>query len=148
MNHQSQAYKAVLAIAALSSLGGAALAQDTDTPPKSGVQIELNALQDQAGACRLSFVAQNAGTTDIEEAVYETVLFDRAGQVMMLTLFDFRDLPSERPRVRQFDLSDVACEDLGRVLINGASQCQSGGGSTLCTEGLLLSSRIDVELLG
>ena len=67
---------------------------------------------------------------------------------MMLTLFDFRDLPSERPRVRQFDLSDVACEDLGRVLINGASQCQSGDGSTLCTEGLLLSSRTDVELLG
>ena len=36
----------------------------------------------------------------------------------------------------------------GRVLINGASQCQSGGGSTLCTEGLSLSSRTDVELLG
>ncbi|OIQ32744.1 MAG: hypothetical protein BM562_03005 [Alphaproteobacteria bacterium MedPE-SWcel] len=133
----------------LSSLGGTAVAQAGDTPPQSGVQIELNALADQGGACRLSFLAQNARNTNIEEAVYETVLFDQTGGVMMLTLFDFRDLPAARPRVRQFDLPGIACADVGRVLINGASRCKSGGGDSLiCEEGLVLSSRTDVELLG
>jgi len=150
---QSQVYKAVCALAVLISLGGTAMAQDTATPPAAvpspvGVAIELNAVQDQAGACRLSFMAQNKAQIAIETAVYEAVLFDQAGEVMLLTLFDFRELPAGRPRVRQFDLAGVACADLGRVLINGASQCQSRGDGDLCEAGLGLSSRTEVELLG
>ncbi|MCG7624177.1 hypothetical protein [Epibacterium sp. Ofav1-8] len=148
MRYRSQVHTLALVAAALSFLGGATVARAEDTPPHSGVQIELNALQDQGGACRLSFLATNARNTDIEEAVYEIVLFDRSGGVMMLTLFDFRDLPAGRPRVRQFDLPETACADVGRVLLNGASRCQSAGESTICEEALSLSSRTDVELLG
>jgi len=148
MTYPSQVHALTFAAVVLSSLGGAGAVQAEDTPPPSGVQIELNALQDQGGACRLSFLAQNARTTDIEEAVYETVLFDRSGGVMMLTLFDFRDLPAGRPRVRQFDLPGIACADVARVLINGANSCQAAGDSTICEDALGLSSRTDVELLG
>lgn len=148
MTNPSQVHAFALAAAVLSSLGGASAAGAEDTPPQSGVQIELNALQDQGSACRLSFLAQNTHATDIEEAVYETVLFDQSGGVMTFTLFDFRDLPAGRPRVRQFDLPDIACADVGRVLINGASSCTADGGNTLCETGLDLKSRTGVELLG
>ncbi|TNJ44442.1 hypothetical protein [Phaeobacter sp. B1627] len=149
MRKLSQVHTLACAALVLSSLGGAGVVHAGDTPPQSGVQIELNALSDQGGACRLSFLAQNARNTNIEEAVYETVLFDQTGGVMMLTLFDFRDLPAARPRVRQFDLPGIACADVGRVLINGASRCTSGGNDSLiCEDGLVLSSRTDVELLG
>ncbi|WP_246252339.1 hypothetical protein [Parasulfitobacter algicola] len=83
------------------------------------------------------------------KVVYEAVLFDKNGQVNRLTLFDFGSLPSQRPRVRQFAVPQMTCENLGRVLFNGASTCVGDGlDETLCDNGFLPSSRIDIEVLG
>lgn len=111
--------------------------------------LELNAIQDIGGACRLTFLARNETNASIEAAVFETVIFDTSGAVTSLSLFDFRDLPANRPRVRQFDLPGVACNGLGQALINGASTCLvNGAESAVCNEALSLSSRLSVELLG
>jgi hypothetical protein len=124
------------------------LAQSADGPV-SKLSVELNAVQDVGEACRLSFLVENLTATTIDEAIFETVIFDTAGGVVTLSLFDFRDLPVGRPRVRQFDLSGMACDALGRALINGSSSCiVNGAESGVCQEALLLSSRVDVELLG
>ena len=115
----------------------------------SGLHLELNTVNDTGAACRLTFVANNRTGSDIEEAVFETVIFDRSGNVLSLSLFDFRELPSERPRVRQFDVPGMACEALGQALINGANTCTvDGTQSAVCNDTLSLSSRISVELLG
>ncbi|WP_323769520.1 hypothetical protein [Antarctobacter sp.] len=113
------------------------------------LSIELNALEPVEDACRMSFLIQNGHTTDIEQAVYEAVLFDTDGQVNRMTLFDFGELPAARPRVRQFIISGLACAGLGRLLINGAETC-SGEGIVpgACTKGLELRSRTDVEIIG
>ncbi|MFA3916713.1 hypothetical protein [Ruegeria hyattellae] len=124
------------------------LAQSADGPV-SKLSVELNAVQDVGEACRLSFLVENLTATTIDEAIFETVIFDTAGGVVTLSLFDFRDLPVGRPRVRQFDLPGMACDALGRALINGSSSCiVNGAESGVCQEALLLSSRVDVELLG
>lgn len=113
------------------------------------LSVELNTVQDVNSACRLTFLINNATGTAIDQAVFETVIFDTQGSVVSLSLFDFRDLPSDRPRVRQFDLSGTTCETVGRTLINGASTCVVGGAdSDLCQKALTLSSRVGVELLG
>ncbi|WP_238368642.1 hypothetical protein [Mesobacterium pallidum] len=113
------------------------------------VSIELNALDPVEGACQLSFVVSNGHQADIDQSVYEAVLFDTEGRVDRLTLFDFGALPAGRPRVRQFVVPALDCAALGRVLINGAETCT---GSDLpagaCTTGLALSSRTDVEVMG
>lgn len=115
----------------------------------STVNIELNTVNEIGAACRLTFVAENSTGSDIEEAVLETVVFDTSGGVVTLSLFDFRDLPQGRPRVRQFDIPGIVCSSVGRVLINGAHRCiAEGEESSLCEEALSLSSRIAVELLG
>ncbi len=124
------------------------LAQVTTDQP-SGLLIELNALKDLDGACRLTFFAQNMTEEEIEEAVFETVIFDATGAVVRLSLFDFRDLPAGRPRVRQFDLPGMACDKVGRALINGANSCVvAGTESKVCHEALSPISRVEVELLG
>jgi len=111
--------------------------------------IELNALAPAEGGCTLSFLAVNGLGADLERAVYEAVLFDKAGQVDRLTLFDFGNLPAGRPRVRQFVVPDLACGGLGRILINGAHSCDAGGlGEGACTDALDLTSRTDVEVIG
>lgn len=133
-------------------LGGlipsAVLAQSDDAGPKT-LFLELNAVQDVDGACRLTFFAQNDTGVTIEAAVFETVIFDTSGSVVSLSLFDFRDLPADRPRVRQFDLPGTSCATVGQALINGASSCVVGGAeSDLCQSTLSLGSRLPVELLG
>ena len=129
-------------------LAAPALAQSGVTePPK--LSIELNATQDVDGACRLTFVARNGTGTPIGRAVFETVIFDTSGGVERLSLFDFRDLPADRPRVRQFDLPRISCDAIGQTLINGANTCLvDGSESDVCDAMLSLSSRIPVELLG
>jgi len=83
------------------------------------------------------------------KAVYETVLFDKSGQVNRMTLFDFGELPYGRPRVRQFEIPNLQCENLGRVLFNGVHACSGEGiDAAKCEGGLNLSTRTPVEVLG
>ncbi|WP_093120597.1 hypothetical protein [Salinihabitans flavidus] len=132
--------------AALACLSGQAPA---DTAQGAHVSIELNALEPIEDACRISFLVQNGHDTDIEQAVYEAVLFDTEGRVDRLTLFDFGALPAARPRVRQFLVPGLSCADLGRLLINGVETCTGDGiPADACTDGLELQSRADVEVLG
>lgn len=107
--------------------------------------LELNRLDSVEGACRLTFLAENGSGTDIVSLALETVLIDTDGVVDRLTLFEFGELPAGVPRVRQFDLSDLACADLGRVLVNGVAGCD---GPDDCGNDLNLLTRTDVELIG
>lgn len=100
------------------------------------------------GACRLSFLAQNALGGELSALVLEAAVFTRAGRLERLMLLDFRELPAGKPRLRQFDLPGVDCAGLGQILINGATQC-AGVEETLCLRALVLESRLEeMELTG
>ncbi|GAA6160702.1 hypothetical protein NBRC116589_28760 [Ruegeria sp. HU-ET01832] len=130
------------------SLPFASAAQSQDSGP-GNLQIELNALQDVEQGCRMNFLVENKTGVDIEDASFETVIFDTSGSLITLTLYPFRELPVDRPRLRRFDLRDVSCASIGQVLINGAKKCSvEGADSPICIEALKLSTRTDVELLG
>jgi hypothetical protein len=124
-----------------------AAAQETDIAGK--IPVELNAAQSVAEGCKLTFVVTNGLDTAIDALVYEAVLFDSAGQVEQLTLFDFGALPVARARVRQFVVPRLACEQLGRILFNGASTCAGANmAPSLCDTALVPSSRTTIALLG
>lgn len=112
--------------------------------------IELNAVEDRAGGCRMTFVATNGLGTDLSELVLEAVIFNPEGLVARLVLLDFQDLPQARPRVRQFDLPDLECTKVGQVLVNQVGTCS---GQELpeqaCAEAMQPSSRIEaIKILG
>lgn len=134
---------------ALAGLACMAEAQDQPADTTTGLKIELNSATDTDGACRISFVVENALGADLSEAVFETVLFDTAGSVERLTLFDMRDLPDGRPRVRQFQIDGIACDGIGRILFNGVQACTGEGlDDGACMDGLGLTSRTEIEVLG
>lgn len=138
---------AAVAIIAGLSLATGAVAQDKE--PGAAVTIELNAVKSGEGACTLTFLVTNGHAAGIDKAVYETVLFDSAGQVDRLTLFDFGTLPPGRPRVRQFSVPGLACDGLSRVLINGAHTCDAPDlADTACEAGLILKTRTNIEVIG
>lgn len=124
-----------------------AAAQERD--PSEGVMIELNAVKSGDGGCTLTFLMKNGHAGQIDKVVYETVLFDSAGQVERLTLFDFGTLPPGRPRVRQFSIPGIACDGLSQVLINGAHTCEAPNlADTACEAGLILETRTKIEVTG
>lgn len=112
------------------------------------IGIELNAAETDGQSCTLTFVIQNDLAVSVDELVLETVLFDAAGQVDRLTLFDFGALPEGRQRVRQFAVDQIDCDDLGRILFNGTERCT---GNTLtpaaCEAALTARSRTPIEVL-
>lgn len=132
--------KVAFAAMAFALAAGTAQAQD--------LQIDLNTLDAQPGACRLTFVASNTTEFSIERLVIEAVLFTKAGRVAQFTLFDFAALPMGRQRVRQFDVAGLACDDLGQVLLNGVSACD-GADPAACAASLKPESTVDgVEVAG
>ena len=115
--------------------GGTALAE-------SDVSIELNTLTQTENACRMVFTAQSM--SEVESLILETVLFDNDGSIILLTLFDFEALPSDKLRVRQFDVADIKCKNLSTLLFNGINTCIGPG----CGK-LLPSSRVEsIGVLG
>jgi len=138
---------AILALVlGLSVASTAAHSEDQSQPSLS---IDLNALEQVDQACRLVFVATNATGTSIDEMALETVLFNTAGTVDRFALFDFKALPDRKTRVRQFDLPDTQCRDIGRVLINGAASCKGQSlKGTECMDNLDLKSSSKTEIVG
>jgi hypothetical protein len=126
----------------------AATQDDTAAPPALGLSLNTVAPV-EGGGCRLTFVIRNGLAADLESMVAEAVLFDGAGHVDRITLFDFGALPAGRPRVRQFDLDGPSCDTLGQVLINGFETCEGAGlAPGACLEGLRLSSETRIEVTG
>lgn len=134
---------------ALPLISEAGLASAEGAAETGGVSIELSAAEARGQGCLLSFVVENGFEQDITAAVYETVLFGAQGEVALLTLLDFQDLPAGRPRVRQFQFGTMACNQISRILINGAEQCDlDGGPANACVSGLKLKSRLETEMIG
>ena len=111
--------------------------------------IELNKAEQLEDTCRLVFMTQNTLGADLDELSFETVLFNTGGTVERFTLFDFRDVPEGRMRVRQFDLPQTQCASIDMVLINGTAACKGDGiVADACMESLDAKTRIDMELSG
>ena len=116
------------------------------SPATAGpIRLELNALQPVEDACQIVFVVQNDSGADLDRLVLEAVLFDTEGQVAALTLFDLRELPAARMRVRSFRMAGLACDGLARLLVNGIDSCAPEGPA--CAAPLALETRVPVEML-
>lgn len=110
------------------------------------VDIELNRLEQNGEACRMTFVAHNGLSSDLESSGFEMVVFDAKGLVKLMTVFDFGALPADKTVVRRFDLPDTGCESVSRILINGAARCKGEGiEASDCAKALKTKNLTDAE---
>lgn len=106
------------------------------------IALELNDASANAKACRLSFVIANEQAAAIDDMALELVLFDKAGRVERFVVVRSGKVPAGKDRVRQFDIPETACGDIGRVLLNDVKEC-AGNGLTppLCSDRIKAVSR-------
>ena len=107
------------------------------------IEMELNTAADVDGGCRLTYVATNSSPISLEKLSYEVAVYDTDGFVRPLLVLEFGWLPSGKTRVVQFDLPEMACGSISRILVNGPVECTAKEGEqTICRDNQILSSRV------
>lgn len=88
--------------------------------------LELNVMQQSDAGCRITFLAENRLGTEVTRSSFELALFDADGGIDRLVALDFGALPEGKSRVVQFELKQLACDAVGRVLVNDITACEGG----------------------
>ncbi len=101
-----------------------AMAQEDD-PTK--LVLELNALQPSETGCRVTFLATNELGVALTRSAFEIALFGASGSIERLVSLDFEAMPSGKTKVMQFDLDNLDCSAVTRVLVNDVAACEGEG---------------------
>ncbi len=136
MSHFNQTVSAaVLALA--SCAAGAVWAQ------AGNIELELNTAAEVNGGCRLTYVATNSTPLSLDQTTYEVAVYDTDAFVKLLLELEFGGLPSGKTRVLQFDVPEMGCGTISRILVNKSVECNSPeGAQTVCEKNQILSSRV------
>ncbi len=119
-----------------------------DPLPEAQIGLELNALEQTGGGCRLTFVMRNGLSADIEALGLEIALFADDGAVAGIVALDAGALPAGKTRVRRFVAPESSCAQISRVLINDVTRCSGAELSpAACLSHLAASSRARAELV-
>ncbi len=130
-----------LSIALLASVLLALPALAEDAPAKGELLLDLNALQPVSGACRVTFLATNNLGAALDKSTFELAIFGKDGAIARVVALDFKGLTAGKTKVVQFDLKDIDCTNVSRVLVNDVTACAGTGiEATACLAGLKTST--------
>jgi hypothetical protein len=128
-------------------MAAASVCQAQEAVSATSLDVELNALAPSQKGCMMTFVALNNLPAAINKISFELAFFNDRNAVDRITVHDFRDLPQGKKRVRQFDMPNVKCESVTRILINDTPVCD-GPVAGECKKGLVTRSQISVPFEG
>lgn len=124
-----------------------ALVQPALAQQGGSLDLELNNSVQHDGVCRLSFMVRNGLTVPVKDVGLEVVLLNKDGLAQDFMMLRTGELIKGKRRVRQFDLPDVSCGDIGEILINDVADCQGEGlNPASCLAVLSVSSRTSIKL--
>jgi len=127
----------------------AALADEAAPAGETGtLSIQLNKLEADGDACRAYIVLENASGIAFEGLRLDLVLFDVDGVIARRLAVDAAPLAAGKTSVRVFGIGNVACDDIGRVLLNDILVCQDAAGDrTDCMEHIVPDSIAGVPFI-
>ncbi|MEM1313996.1 MAG: hypothetical protein AAGI51_05540 [Pseudomonadota bacterium] len=140
------------AFAALAALGvmsaPEAASSDEVGAAERPLSLELNRLSTESGNCRADLVIANATEKDIDALQLDLVLFDPDGVIARRLAVQVAPLRSGRTSVRSFAIRGLACEGVGRVLLNDVAECRVGGDDVAdCIELIETSSKASIDFI-
>jgi hypothetical protein len=115
--------------------------------PGGPLRFQLNNAETVDGSCQLSFVVQNDTGIAITQSSYSMTVVNAEGRVATLITFEFGSFPQGRPKVQQFALDALACEDISAIAINEYGECvtDEAEAGSVCEDALRPSSLTDIE---
>lgn len=122
------------------------LANAQATTPEFGLELN-NAVSEGDNGCRLTYVAVNRSDRPLNHASFEVAVFDAQGVVNRLLVLEFGALTANKTKVVQFDIGQMTCDNISRIVVNDLSECTLSDGSegTFCLTGLETSYRGDIQ---
>lgn len=114
-------------------------AERAPLPSHGAVNVELNKLEPVASACRAYFLVENQMPVPLQEMRLDVFLFDLSGVVLRRVALSFADVGVGKVKVALFDLPDLACTDVSRLLVNDVIGCTIRNNETVPDCGDLLS---------
>lgn len=131
------------AIAATTFFSGQAIAET------GKLTIEINKFEEIAGGgCRAFFLFQNGTPTSFEGFEMSLAIFNKQGVIDRLLSIDAAPLPVARTMLKLFEVPQIACADIGQVLLHDVPVCKPQNAESVdCYPLLDLSSKTPAPLV-
>ena len=114
-------------------------------PAPELLSIELNGLNQNAGACQIYVVIDNVSRVAFAKFSTDLVLFDKGGLILKWLTTDFGRLRPNKIHVMSFVVDPLECAAVGRVVLNDVIDCEHDGSAGVdCVDAIRLSHRGDV----
>ena len=111
------------------------------------ISIELNKVDDTEQGCRPLFLFDNRSGHQLNKFQVELVLFDDKGVYSRQVLMDMAPLYEDKKVVASFLINEIACNEIGSMLVNALPSCANTTGADLNCIGLLeVSSKSSIPL--
>ncbi len=115
-------------------------------PPKGQITIELNKLEAHDDSCGAYLVLTNPDGPDLVDLQLDLYLFNPDQVIERRIAVNLAPLPTGKTSVKLFDIKDLSCSKVGKVLINGAISCASADGPIAdCIALIEPSSRVEAN---
>ena len=115
--------------ALLSFLAVALATSVAEAQPAEKVVLELNRLAAGQGGCQAYMVGRNETGRAIKTLQADLVTFGADGVVNGRLLVELAPLDPGKTVLRLFELPDLQCDAIDRVLLNEVSRCEDGSGA-------------------
>lgn len=134
----------VAAIAAATGMTGLPVVAETGK-----LTIEINKFEEiEGGGCRAFFLFQNGTPTSFEGFEMSLAIFTKAGVIDRLLSIDAAPLPVARTMLKLFEIPQIACTDIGQVLLHDVPVCKpQNAENTDCYPLIDLSSKTSAALV-
>jgi hypothetical protein len=139
-----------VAVLAFGLLMGGAVPGLAETPVAGGkLAVELNKFEEIAGGgCRAYFLFRNDTGASFEGFQMSLAIFTKDGIIDRLLSIDASPLPVARTTLKLFEIPQIACADIGQVLLHDLPVCKPQNGTqTDCFPLIELKSRTSAPLV-
>lgn len=111
------------------------------------INIELNKAEETEQGCRPLFLFDNRSGHQLNRFQVEVVLFDDKGVYSRQILLDMAPLYKDKKVIASFLIGELACDQIGSMLVNALPSCVSSNGTELdCLALLNVSSKSSIPL--
>lgn len=113
------------------------------TAVAEGITLELNRLEPAGEDCRLYMVVGNGEPAALAALQADLVTFAADGIINGRLAVELAPLDAAKTTVKLFDLPQVGCTSIARILLNEMTRCETADGPLAdCTRRTTPSSRV------